>query len=157
MTNKNYMVLADYPWFKQLLGYSEFESLVERRYRELRKGVLSDEYIEKLVWDTQAYLGNALSREQSAFGSYVYDLGEFEEEATGLSIARTQTSPEAEAQRILDFLRLHGEYLDKRIFELQSYVQYRGNTLYVNTIFASVLILVFFVSTVLARRYRQIR
>lgn len=157
MTNVNYIVLADYPWFKQLLGHGDFESLVEQRYRELRKGVLSDEYIEKMVRDTQAYLGSALLREQSAFGDYVYDLGEFEEEASGLSISRTQTSPEAEAQRILDFLRLHGEYMDKRIFELKGCVKYKGNTLGINTILASLLILAFFVSTVLVRRYRKIR
>lgn len=157
MTNVNYLVLADYPWFRQLLAHGEFEALVEKRYRELRKSILSDEYIEKMVRDTQDYLGNALLREQSAFGSYVYDLGELEETATGLTISRTRTSPEAEAQRILDFLRLHGKYLDKRIFELESYVKYRGNTLNVNTILASFLILIFFVSTVLVRRYRQIR
>ena len=47
--------------------------------------------------------------------------------------------------------------MDKRIFELGSYVKYKGNTLGTNTILASLLILAFFVSTVLVRRYRRIR
>ena len=157
LTNENDILLGEYPWFKQLLGWGQFESLVEHRYGELRRTVLSDEYIEKMVWDTQAYLGNALLREQSAFGDYVYDLGTFDEEATGLSISRTQTSSETEARRVLDFLHLHGKYMDQNISTLQSHVKYSGNTLNTNTVLAVFLILVFLVSTVLVRRYRLIR
>lgn len=157
MTNVNYVVLGEYPWFKQLLGWKQFESLVEQRYKLLRKTILNDEYIEKMVRDTQAYLGNALLREQSAFGDYIYDLGTFNEGATELPISRTQSSPEAEAQRILDFLHLHGKYMDDNISTLQSYIKYKGNTLDTNTILACFLILIFLVSTVLVRRYRSIR
>lgn len=157
MTNPNYIVLGEYPWFKQLLGWGQFESLVEHRYGELRRTVLSDEYIEKMVWDTQAYLGNALLREQSAFDDYVYDLGTFDEEATGLSISRTQITPETEAQRILDFLHLHGKYMDNNINVFRQFIVYRENSRTTNTVLAAFLILVFLVSTVLVRRYRLIR
>lgn len=156
LTDENYIVLADYPWMSQLLSYSQFKSLVEQRYRELRKTILSDEYIEKMIWDTQAYLGNALLREQSAFKDYIYYLGTFGEGATGLPIARTQKTPEAEAQRIIDFLHLHGKYMDENISELQSYATYPAKSS-TNAVIATLIILAFLVSTILVRRYRYIR
>lgn len=149
--------LHSYPWFEKLIQMEDFEKLVEKRYRELRGTILSDEYLTGFIDDTVSYLGNALLREDSAYGDYSYISSAAIEEETGLSVDRSRESGAAEAQRLKDVLHLRGEFMDKNIHTLQQFVDYRGNSLDTNTVLAGFLILIFLVSTVLVRRYRLIR
>lgn len=146
-----------YPWFEKLIQMEDFEKLVEKRYRELRNTILSDEYLADFIDGTVSYLGNALLREDSAYGDYSYLTTAITEEETGLSIDRSRESGAAEAQRLKDVLYLRGEFMDNNIHTLQQFVDYRGNSLDTNTVLAVFLILIFLVSTVLVRRYRLIR
>lgn len=157
LLNNETFVFWDYPWFEELIRMNDFEQRVENRYHELRRTILSDEYLADFIDETVSYLGNALLREDSAYGDYSFITTIAIEGKTGLSIDRRRESGAAEAQRLKDVLHLRGEFLDKNIHTLQQFVDYRGNSLDTNTILACFLILIFLVSTVLVRRYRLIR
>lgn len=157
LLNNETFVFWDYPWFERLIRMEDFEKRVESRYHELRGTILSDEYLAEFIDDTVSYLGNALLREDSAYGDYSYITTIAIEGKTGLSIDRRRESAAAEAQRLKDVLHLRGEFMDKNIHTLQQFVDYRGNSVDTNTVLAVFLILIFLVSTVLVRRYRLIR
>lgn len=150
-------VFYGYPWFERLIQIEEFEQRIESRYRELRKTVLNDEYIAEFVDGTVRYLGNALLREDSAFGDYSYITEAAVEEETGLSVDQRRDSGAEEAQRIKDVLHLRGEWMDDNITMLQRFIHYVSKASDTTTVLAYSLILAFLISTVLARRYRQIR
>ena len=157
LLNNDSFTFWGYPWFEKLIQMEDFEKRVEKRYRELRNTILSDEYLADFIDGTVSYLGNALLREDSAYGDYSYITAAAIEEKTGLSVDRRCESAAAEAQRMKDVLYLRGEFMDKNIHTFQRFVDYRGNSLDTNTILACFLILIFLVSTVLVRRYRLIR
>ena len=74
------------------------------------------------------------------------------ERVTGLTIDRKRDTAAEEALRIKDVLGLRGAYLDRNITILQEHVAFRGRSLSTNTALAGLLIGVFFISTLLARR-----
>lgn len=139
-----------------LLKVPGFAERVESRYHELRKTVLSQEYLESFIDQTQAFLGNAAARDASRWDAvFAAALPELEEEETGLTVDRTVSSSQEESQRIKDVLALHGEYLDENIQSLERYTDtwiYGGQ----NANFLSILfILAFFISIVLIQRARK--
>ena len=103
--------------------------------------------------DTLSYLGNALAREESAYGDYTYLNTVHPEQVTGLTIDRKRGSTAEEAQRIKDVLHLRGAYMDRNLTKLREYVAFRGRSLSTNTVLAVLLMAVFFISTILARRH----
>ena len=157
LLNNETFTLWRYPWFEKLVQMEDFEKRVEKRYRELRNTILSDEYLADFIDAAVSYLGNALLREDSAYGDYSYITDAITEEGTGLPIDRRRESAAAEAQRIKDVLLLRGEFMDKNINTLQGFIENRYSAASADTVLAVFLILAFLVSTVLARRYRQIR
>lgn len=148
----NAFAFPDYPWYDALIRLDAFEALVEKRYRDLRKGILSDEYLNTFIDETLSYLGNALAREESAYGDYTYLNTVHLERVTGLTIDRKRDTAAEEALRIKDVLGLRGAYLDRNITILQEHVAFRGRSLSTNTALAGLLIGAFFISTLLARR-----
>lgn len=104
----------------------------------------------------ERYLGNAMLREESVFGDYSYIRGTLVEEGSGLTVDQRRETAIEEAQRIKDTLHLRGEFMDENISKFQQFAVYRTNSS-INTIIATLLILAFIISTVLVRRYRQIR
>lgn len=149
-------VFPDYPWFEGLIRMEEFEKRVEKRYRELRNTILSDEYLADFIDGTVSYLGNALLREDSAYGDYSYITAAAIEEKTGLSVDRRRESAAAEAQRIKDVLHLRGEFLDENITTLRDFSATRAVSS-TNAVIATLVILAFLVSIILVRRYRYIK
>lgn len=148
----NAFTFPDYPWYDALIRLDAFEALAEKRYRDLRQEILSDAYLDAFIDDTLSYLGNALAREESAYGDYTYLSAVHPEQTTGLTIDRKRGSAVEEALRIKDVLRLRGAYLDRNISKLQENVSFRGSSSLTNTVLAVLLIGVFFISTILARR-----
>ncbi len=157
LADANKIVLPYYSWFQQLMRWNKFYNIFINRYQELRKTLLTYEYAEAFVADAHAYLGNALLRDESIFGFYTYDLRVYEEEETGLMIDRARDTPAAEAQRVLDFLYLHGLHMDKAFPNLEQEVVYYGNGLETNSALVVFVMLAFLVSTVLVRRHAQVR
>jgi hypothetical protein len=146
-------VMNDHDWFEVLIKSQKFDKKVIERYEELRDEILSYEYIEQFVQDTHAYLGNALLRDQSCFGDYVYDLHMGEDEETGLSIDRRRYTVNAEKQRVLDYIYFHGEFLDKNLEQLYSYAIYEITVSDENQLFMLGFLILFGVSIIVVQRY----
>ena len=51
-----------------LMKDEKFVEKIIERYRELREGVLSEEYLMDFIDDTEAYLGDAVDRNYSVWG-----------------------------------------------------------------------------------------
>lgn len=156
LLNNDTFTFWEYPWFEKLIQMEDFEKRVEKRYRELRNTILSDEYLADFIDGTVSYLGNALLREDSAYGDYSYITSAAIEEKTGLSVDRRRESAAAEAQRIKDVLHLRGEFMDENITALRDFSATRAVSS-TNAVIATLIILAFLVSTILVRRYRYIK
>ena len=141
-----------YPWYEALVRQEKFVALAEKRYRELRKNLLSDEYLDAFIDGTLSYLGNALSREESAYGAYNYLTTAHTEESTGLTIERGRETAWQEAQRIKDILHFRGEFLDLNLNRLRSYVEYPEGPAAQETVLAGRLMAAVLISTMWARR-----
>lgn len=152
LLDMNAFPFSSYPWYSALIRMEKFERLVEKRYGQLRKTILSDEYLDTFIDGTLSYLGNALAREESAYGDYTYLTTVHTEQTTGLSVARRRETAVEEAQRVKDVLRLRGAYMDRNITVLRDFVMFRGSSLSTNTVLAVILIAAFLISTILARR-----
>ena len=59
-------------YFAPLMTDPDFVEAVIRRYRELRQGVLSEEYLNTYINETAAWLGGAVDRNYSVWG-YTFD------------------------------------------------------------------------------------
>lgn len=58
----HFLMMTDKPWFEYLLKERFFVERIIKRYEELRKTYLSDEYLLNYVDETIAYLGPAIDR-----------------------------------------------------------------------------------------------
>ncbi len=63
----DFQIIND-PWYWMLSKNKDFTERIVDRYRTLRKGVLSDEYLNKYIDDTIAYLGDAVDRNFERWG-----------------------------------------------------------------------------------------
>lgn len=66
-------VMVQAPWFLMMSKEETFIQQVIDRYRELRKGILSDEYLKQYIQDTIDFLGNAVDRNYAVWG-YSFDV-----------------------------------------------------------------------------------
>lgn len=66
-------VMVQAPWFLMMSKEETFIQQVIDRYRELRSGMLSDEYLEQYIQDTVNFLGNAVDRNYAVWG-YSFDV-----------------------------------------------------------------------------------
>lgn len=155
LTNTNYMVLPYRPWFDCLVKLEKFTDKLEKRYKELRKTLLNEEYIDSFIDETIAYLGNARLRDRSMYSEYYYDLDIVDEEVTGLSIDRRRYTTEDEVLRIKDFLHEHGEYMDEHISGLKQFAEDARKTTIYNTVAGCGFIVLIIVVIVVAQRYRN--
>lgn len=72
---KFYTVQA--PWFWMMVKEESFTDRIISRYRELRKGILSDEEMIAYINDTREYLGSAIERNYAVWG-YSFDAGKMD-------------------------------------------------------------------------------
>lgn len=106
----HFLMMTDKPWYEYLLKDGLFVEKIIKRYRELRKTYLSDEYLLNYVDETIEYLGPAIDRNNekwrySYFG-YPYLLIPKERNPKDYEEAVTQLK-EAIVER--------GQYLDENI------------------------------------------
>lgn len=66
--NPQYFVMLDKVWFEHLLKDPAFVEKVIRRYHQLRKNYLSDDYLLDYIDETIAYLGPAVDRNNEVWG-----------------------------------------------------------------------------------------
>ncbi len=155
LTDFNHIVMRYRPYFETLCRDEAFLNQMNKRYRQLRNGILSDDYIQDVLKETQHFLGRAIMRDRQRWKSSEPKLQKqvLTESETRLEVDRNRSDYEAEVERMKDALRLHGEYMDQYLYaELSPQVDHTpvqfalGGWLF---------IIAFFVSVILVQRYRK--
>ena len=99
-----------------LLKDERFTQRVIDRYRQLRRTVLSEEYLLSYVDDVAAYLGPAIERNFAVWGyTFRPEYGLLE------PAQRNLDSYGAALAQMKDFLRRRGDWLDQNIELLRQY------------------------------------
>ncbi len=105
------------PWFEKLVQDPDFQKKVVKRYKELRKGILSEEYINNFIDDSYEYLGKARTRDYIRWKDS-YDAKhklEVLENPDGIVIDRNSDTVDDEILRIKDMLAIHADWMDVNI------------------------------------------
>lgn len=117
-TDKFYLV--DRAWYFMLFKDERFVERVIDRYRELRAGVLSEEYLNAYIDETVAYLGPAIERDNQVWG-YLYDVEPLNWEQKLEPVERNPVSYEDAVVRLKAFIHERGTWLDTYIENLRQY------------------------------------
>lgn len=99
------------------------EDVVERaisRYRDLREGPLSDEYLLEFIDEAIAYLGPAIERNYAVWG-YSFDAESLNPSNRLNPVERNPASFEEAVQDMKDFIVGRGALLDRNIENLRQY------------------------------------
>lgn len=112
--------MLDIPIFDALVKDKVFTDTVISRYRSLRKNILSEEYIEKYIDDTNLWLGDAVDRNYEKWG-YVFDLSNYDGMNFLTPVDRNYTSYEDSVDQLKDYLEKRGKWLDRNITTLYQY------------------------------------
>lgn len=105
-------------WYKRLFQDRSFTDKVSRRYHELRKGVLSEEYLLRRIDKTSSYLGTAVDRNFKVWGYTFY------ENLLSKGIkgeCRDPRSYEEALKQLKTTIVERGKFLDKNIESLYQY------------------------------------
>ena len=104
--------MAERAWYFMLMKDGEFVERLLGRYRELRQGVLAEEYLMEYIDGTLAYLGPAVER-----NSRRWDMG-----WEGLSpTGRNPGSHQEAVGQMKEWLKGRGRWLDENIHTLRHY------------------------------------
>lgn len=153
LTRVDYIVMSNRPWFEQMVKDSVFIKRLNTRYSQLRSGILEESSVEEKIDSTVIYLGNAISRDTLRWQKeYDQQLGPIEEEETALLIFRNDGSYEKEVNRLKNFLRLHGRFMDENMEFIK---QDWGETATPFVLPAILIIGAFFLSPVLVLKLRK--
>lgn len=117
-TNRFYLV--DRAWYFMLFKDERFVERVIDRYRELRAGTLSEEYLNAYIDGTVAYLGPAIERNYEVWG-YLYDGENVSGAQKVIPDERNPTSYEDALDRLKTFIHERGTWLDTYIENLRQY------------------------------------
>ena len=108
-------------WYEYLFRDSSFVDKVVQRYRQLRKGVLSDAYLENYIAQTIAYLGPAVQRNNTRWGytfSWTYHV---QNPDTALDpLSRNPVTYQGAVDQLVSAIEKHGWFLDENIEMLYS-------------------------------------
>ena len=119
-------LLANRGWYGRLMTDEEFVERVIDRYRELREGILSDEYLIHYMREVINYLGPAIERNDEVWG-YSYDpelLSLMERHRPDSNQTLEDVNPssyEDAITRMIDYMLVRGEWLDENIESLRQY------------------------------------
>lgn len=108
-TSKKFL-MTDEVWYKRIIKDPYFVDKLVKRYRELRKTYLSDEYILNYIDETVEYLGPAIDRNNEVWGysfSKEYDMLEPE--------SRNPRNYDEALLQLKDAVVERGAYLDENI------------------------------------------
>lgn len=109
-------IFQDAVWFNMLIKDEDFVEEIIDRYRELRKGVLSEEYLYSYIDSVQAYLGDAVQRNYKVWG---YTFGE------DYDVFYPKNRNPRNYQQAVDYYKkmIHerGEWMDSNIESLRQY------------------------------------
>lgn len=112
--------LVEAPLFEQLLMEERFvEGLIDR-YHVLRASKLSDERLQRLIDDSVAYLGEAITRNNERWARY-FDHSQYSTRDFLQPIERNPTSYEAALSEMEAYLFARSKWLDDHIDVLSQY------------------------------------
>ena len=121
-------ILSQRGWFSQMMKDEDFVERVISRYRELRRGVLSEAYLLEYIAQTEQWLGSAVERNFAVWG-YSFDPSQLSSHerrkpdlASGQSLSDVNpASHEQAVQWMVDYLIRRGRFLDAHIESLRQY------------------------------------
>lgn len=108
--------MQERPWYYMLMKDEEFTERIIRRYRQLRKGILSDENVDRYIEETVAFLGPAVDRNFQVWG-YSFE----EENDLLLGDGRSISSYEEALKQYRDRLTRRMGWMDSHIEAIRSY------------------------------------
>ena len=137
----------------------EFVRLVQLRYRQLRKTILSDEVLKEKIEQSCVFLEKPIKRDLCRWQDlYTNRMMNVREAESGFWVDRNPETWEGEVQRMQDVLLEHGDYMDKNLStNLDSFVEYEkveGPDRFL-ALLSVVFIAAFFVSVILVQRVRN--
>lgn len=116
--------LQNAPWFDQLLKDKRFVAAVVAKYDQLRKGVLSEQYLLDYIDSTIDWLGESIERNYSVWGS-VFDPDTYDPDKLAtdflMPVERNVTSYEDAVDQLKGFIIARGNWLDQHIDTLFQY------------------------------------
>lgn len=115
-------------WYSQIMKSEKFVNYVTERYKNLRKGILSDENVEQYVRDVERWLGSAVERNFKVWG-YTFDADQLElyekqRPAYGDNTPMEELNPgsyEEAVKKMLDYAKTRGRWMDREIDTLRQY------------------------------------
>lgn len=122
--------LSDRGFYSQLMKSERFVKKVIRRYRELRKGILSEEYLLNYIQQTRDWLGSAIERNFSVWG-YTFDWEKvpvYSRRKPELNSNQTErdvnpSSYDEANEWMIDYMIDRGNFMDQHIESLLQYCQ----------------------------------
>lgn len=108
------------PLFDALIKDERFVKAVVAKYRQLRRSVLKEEYLINYIDETNAWLGDSVSRNNEVWG-YVFDLSNYNSMNYLTPVERNVTSYRQAVQQLKGFLVARGNWLDEHIDTLYQY------------------------------------
>ncbi|MGD9676951.1 MAG: CotH kinase family protein [Vulcanibacillus sp.] len=116
--SSNQFHVAQNNWYSRLFQDKNFTKMVVERYKELRKGSLSEENLLKLVDENILYLGDAIYRNFEIWG-YTFNEGLLSKDEQGNN--RDPRSYEEAIQQLKKSIVERGDFLDEYIETLFQY------------------------------------
>lgn len=115
MVDSKAFVMTGKVWYKKILKDPHFIDKVVKRYKELRKSYLSDEYVLNYIDETIAYLGPAIERNNEMWGySFEWEHDFFKPRR------RNPRNYDEAIKQLKDTVVQRGAYLDENIETLYS-------------------------------------
>ena len=108
--------LQNYLWFERMFTDKEFVELVIERYYELRKDILSKEYLFEYIDSTVSFLGESIDRDTERWKD-AYKGGLL------LPIERNPETHDEAIQNIKDFIDERGIWMDENIESLRQNIR----------------------------------
>ena len=108
------------PWFLMMVKDEDFIDRIISRYRQLRTGILSDDYLTGYIDDVQAYLGSAVDRNFAVWG-YSFDPDNLNTRNKLHPEERNPDSYTAAVTQMRDTLLDRLAWLDENIVVLRQY------------------------------------
>lgn len=130
-TDENGFNLVQSPWFGEMLRDELFVDEVIYQYTTLRKDILSDENLNRMIDETIAYLGDAVDRNYDKYG-YVFLLEHVDGSNYLSPVERNHTSYEESVQQLKDQIHDRGKWMDRNIETLLQYCRESRNALELN-------------------------
>lgn len=127
-------LLSQNGFYSQLMKSPRFVERVILRYRELRKGILSEDYLRRYIRETEAWLAGAVERNFTVWG-YTWDwkqipMYERRRPDAGSEETFADVNPasyEEATEDMVSYMVRRGNWLDQHIDSLRQYCQTSKN------------------------------